>query len=67
MDSWLLTEVGRFHRAISLALLFLATLLLVIEAIRYRQPRAELILGLLFLPAAIATARLLSAFFNPVR
>lgn len=64
MDSWLTTELGRFHRGISLALLVLAALLLLVEAARYPQPRAELVLGLIFVPAAIATTRLLSAFFN---
>lgn len=67
MDSWLSTEVGRFHRGISLALLLLAALLLIIEAARYRQPQAELVLGSLFVPAVIASSRLLSAFFNSAR
>jgi hypothetical protein len=32
-DSWLESEIARFHRGISLALLFLAGLLLVVEMI----------------------------------
>lgn len=48
IDSWLKSEIGRFHRGISLALLLLAASLLAIEAARYRQPQAELILGLPF-------------------
>lgn len=67
IDSWLTSEIGRFHRGVSLALLSLAALLLVIEAARYPQPRSELLLGVLFVPAVIATAKLLSAFSNPAR
>lgn len=64
MNSWLTSELGRFHRGISLALLLLAALLLTIEAARYPQPYPELVLGLLFVPVVIAITRLLSAFSN---
>jgi len=39
-DSWLESEIARFHRGISLALLFLAGLLLVVEMIRPEADRA---------------------------
>lgn len=67
MDSWLRSEIGRFHRGISLALLLLAALLLAIEAARYPQPYPEMVLGLLFVSVVIAAARLLSAFSNSTR
>lgn len=67
LDSWLTSEIGRFHRGISLALLFLAALLLVIEAARFHQPYAELVLGFLFVLVVIAAARLLSAFSDSAR
>lgn len=62
MGSWLSSEIGRFHRGISLALLSLAALLLVIEAARYRQPYAELVLGSLFALVFIAATTLFSSF-----
>ncbi len=67
MDSWLRSEIGRFHRGISLALLLLAALLLAIEAARYPQPYPEMVLGLLFVSVVIAAVRLLSAFSNSTR
>ncbi len=67
MDSWLTSEIGRFHRGISLALLSLAALLLAIEAARYPQPRSELLLGSMFVLIVVAAARLISVFSNPAR
>lgn len=67
LDSWLTSEIRRFHRGISLALLLIAALLLIIEAARYREPRSDLLLGSLFVPVAIAAARLISDFSSSVR
>ena len=66
LDSWLTSEIRRFHHGISLVLLLLAALLLIIEAARYREPRSDLLLGFLLVPVAIAAARLTSAFFSSV-
>jgi len=35
LDPWLSTEIGRFHRGLSLALLFLAALILAVELLRH--------------------------------
>jgi len=67
LDSWLTSEIRRFHHGISLALLLLAALLLIIEAARYREPRSDLLLGFLLVPVAIAAARLILAFSSSLR
>jgi hypothetical protein len=43
LDLWIRTGIGGFHAAISLALLLLAALLIVIEAVRYPQPPTLLV------------------------
>lgn len=49
---WIESELRRFHRGISLAVLFLASVLLVTEVLRYSLPRErELLVGLLLLLA----------------
>ena len=58
-DLWIESELRRFHRGISLALLFLASILLATEALRYALPRErELLVGLLLL-LALAQLKLL--------
>jgi len=66
-DSWLRSEVRRFHRGISLALLALAALLLVIEGALHRKPAEWLILGSLLFPIAVAGARVLAPFMTDQR
>ncbi len=67
MGPWIESELGRFHRGISLALILLAGLLLLIEAARYHQPRAHLVLGTPAVFIVVATARRLRAFSKPFR
>ena len=62
-DSWLESELARFHRGISLALLFLAGLLLVVEMIRHENPTELLILSGFLVPVALLGSQLSSAFF----
>jgi hypothetical protein len=62
-DSWLQSELARFHRGISLALLILAELLLTVEMIRHSGASELLILGLLLLAITLLAAKHLSAFF----
>jgi hypothetical protein len=58
-DVWIESELRRFHRGISLALLFLASILLVTESLRYFLPRErEVLVGLLLL-LALAQLKLL--------
>jgi hypothetical protein len=62
-DSWLESELARFHRGISLALLLLAGLLLVVEMIRHASPMELLILSGFLVPVALLGSQLSSAFF----
>jgi len=66
-DSWLESEIARFHRGISLALLFLAGLLLVVEMIRHGRPIELLILSGFLAPIALLGTQLWLAFLAPRR
>jgi len=57
LDAWLQSELNRFHRGISLALLLLAVLILAAEMFEYRTAREWLVLGLLLLPIGFAGSR----------
>ena len=57
-DSWLQSEVRRFHHGISLALLFLAGLLLSLEIILQTATADLMVLILVMVPVAIVTTRL---------
>jgi hypothetical protein len=61
-DSWLQSELSRFHRVISLALLLLAFILLVVEMLRYRQWNDWIALLIFLLPISLAGSRYLVAF-----
>jgi len=68
LDSWVESELRRFHRGISLVLLFLAALLLGVEAVRFPAPRDLLALVSLLVPATIALTKLsVSLHTNPPR
>jgi hypothetical protein len=62
LDSWLESELRRFHRAISLALLLLATVMLVAEVVRHTEPRELALVGCLLVPLGIVETRLFSSF-----
>ncbi len=64
LDSWLESELRRFHRGISLVLLLLATIILVAVTVRHAEPRELFILAGLLIPLAIAETKLLSLFFT---
>ena len=57
-DSWLQSEVRRFHRGISLALLFLAGLILSLEVILQTATADLMVLLGAMVPVAIAATRL---------
>jgi hypothetical protein len=59
LDTWIESELRRFHRGISMTLLFLAILLLLAEVFRYPQPHDRNALTLLLLPLGLAQLRLL--------
>jgi len=59
LDTWFESELHRFHRGISLALLLLATIILVAELVRFPHLRdREALVGLL-LPLGLAQLKLL--------
>jgi hypothetical protein len=64
LDSWVESELRRFHRGISLALLLLAAIILVAEAVRNAAPRELLIVGCLLLPVGVAGSRLAASFLT---
>jgi hypothetical protein len=56
------SELRRFHRGISLALLLLATIILVAETMRHGEPRELLLIGGLLVPVSIAETKLFAKF-----
>jgi len=59
LDTWLESELRQFHRGISLALLLLATIILLAETVRYPHLRdREALVGVL-LPLTVAQLKLL--------
>jgi hypothetical protein len=63
-DSWVESELRRFHRGISLALLLLAMLILVAETARHPEPRELVLVGCLLLPVGLAETKLLVSFLT---
>jgi hypothetical protein len=62
LDSWLESELRRFHRGISLALLLLATVMLLAEAVRHAEPRELGLVGCLLVPLGIVETKLFTSF-----
>jgi hypothetical protein len=62
LDSWLESELRRFHRGISLTLLLLATIILVAEMVRHTALRELALIGCLLLPLAVVETKLFSLF-----
>ena len=62
-NSWLESEVQRFHRGISLSLLVLAALLLIFEMIRHQRPIDLLVLSGCLGAVAVLATRLFAAYF----
>jgi hypothetical protein len=62
LDSWIESELRRFHRGISLALLLLATVILVAVLARHAEPREMFIVGSLLIPVGIAETMLFAPF-----
>jgi Transposase DDE domain len=64
LDRWLESELRRFHRGVSLALLLLATVLLVAVTVRHSSLRELLIVGTLLFPVGLIETRLLASFLS---
>ena len=62
LDSWVESELRRFHRGISLTLLLLATLILIAETVRHTEARELFLLGCVLFPVGLAEARLYASF-----
>lgn len=62
LDSWLRSEIRRFHRGLSLVLLLLAALILAAETGGGDSSRDWLVLGVLFVLVAIYGMHLLATF-----
>ena len=59
---WPHSEVGRFHRGLSLTLVLLAVLILAVEALRHHQPAELIMLGVLLFAVTATGWHMLSAF-----
>lgn len=62
LDSWLRSEIRRFHRGLSLVLLLLASLILAAETSRRDSSRDWLLLGVLLALIGVFGMRLLASF-----
>jgi hypothetical protein len=62
LDAWLQSELSRFHRGISLTLLFLAALILAVEMFEHQGMRDWLVLGTLLMPIGFTGSRYLVLF-----
>jgi hypothetical protein len=67
LDSWVESELRRFHRGISLVLLLLATVILLAETVRHADARDLALIACLLIPVGVAESRLFVTFFSPVR
>jgi hypothetical protein len=64
LDGWLQSELSRFHRVISLALLLLAAVVLAAELLRFRARNDWLAILILLVPVSIAGSRHLVSFLE---
>ena len=62
LDSWVESELRRFHRGISLALLLLATVILVAASVRHAEQRELVIIGSFLVPIGITETKLFASF-----
>ena len=62
IDSWVRSEIRRFHRGLSLALVVLAAAILLAEIAHFDRPREVLFLGGFLTPIGIFGAKIVSEF-----
>jgi hypothetical protein len=67
LDAWLQSELNRFHRGISLALLLLAVLILTVEMFLHQDARDWLVLLVFLLPIGLAGSRYWVSFSESAR
>lgn len=63
-ESWLESELRRFHRGISLVLLLLATIILLAETVRHAGPRDLLVVACVLVPVSAIETKLFASFLN---
>jgi len=64
LDSWIRSEIRRFHRGLSMSLILLAALILMAEIIHYDRLRDMLLLGGFLTPIGILGVRRISEFWG---
>ena len=64
MDSWLQSELSRFHRGVSLTLLALAVLILMLEMLRHHELREWVLIAFLVIPVSYAASKLSASFWE---
>lgn len=62
LDSWIQSELSRFHRGVSLTLLLLAVLILAIETFRHHGWREWILLAGLCIAIAFSVSKLFATF-----
>jgi hypothetical protein len=67
LDSWVESELRRFHRGVSLALVFLATVILISEIFRHSEFRELTLVGCLLIPVGLAEGKLFALFLTRQR
>lgn len=67
LDSWIESELRRFHRGMSLSLFLLATVILAGEMVRYHNWQEWLLLGLLLAPIGYIGSKLSVSFWERER
>jgi hypothetical protein len=64
MDSWVQSELRRFHRGVSLTLLLLAVLILALEVFRHHESREWILLVLLLCAIGYSASKLSVSFWE---
>ena len=64
LDSWIESELRRFHRGISMTLLFLATIILSAAAIRHSGHQELLVIASLLFPISLIETKLVFSFLS---
>lgn len=64
MDSWLQSELRRFHRGVSLMLLLLAVLILAMEILRHHGSREWILLAVLLAAIGFSASKLSVSFWE---
>jgi hypothetical protein len=67
LEAWLQSELSRFHRGISLALLFLAILILITEMLLHREKHDWVVLAVVLCPIGFVGTRYLVSFLERVK